>query len=56
MAAILDGAGPQRTGRIYHVAHTKCAIYTGKDYISKPAEFPVIPEEYFDIKITRKKI
>ncbi len=55
MDAILDGAGAERSGRIYHVAHTKCAIYTGKEYPSKPAGFPVIPEEYYTFELTRKK-
>ena len=56
LAAILDGAGPERTGRIYHVAHTKCAVYTGLEYPSRPAEFPVIPSETYHIEITRKKL
>ena len=55
MAAILEGAGAERSGRIYHVAHTKCAIYTGKEYPSKPAGFPVIPQEYYTFDMTRKK-
>jgi predicted O-methyltransferase YrrM len=54
MAAILDGAGPERAERIYHVAHTKSAVFTGKTYPSKPAEFPVIPEEYYNLELTRK--
>jgi predicted O-methyltransferase YrrM len=56
MAAILDGVGPSRTKRIYHVAHTKCAIYTGKEYPSQPADFPVIPEEYYTLELTRNKL
>jgi predicted O-methyltransferase YrrM len=56
MAAILDGAGPERAGRIYHVAHTKCAVYTGQEYPSRPAEFPMLPEETFHLEITRKKL
>ena len=56
MAAILDGVGHDRTERVYQVAHTKCAIYTGKEYPSRPAEFPVIPEEYFTFDLSRKKI
>jgi hypothetical protein len=53
MAAILDGVGPERAGRIYHVAHTKSAIYTGKTLPSEPACFPAIPEEYFSTVISR---
>lgn len=56
MAAILDAAGPDRTGRVYHVAHTKCAIFTGESYPGKPAGFPMIPEEYYTIGLTRKKV
>lgn len=56
MAAILDGVGPDRAGYVYHVAHTKCAIFTGKDYESKPASFPVVPEEYYTFHLTRKKL
>ena len=56
MAAILDGVGPDRTENVYHVAHTKCAIYSGKSYPSHPAEFPAIPEEYYTLELTRKKL
>lgn len=56
MAAILDGAGPGRTGKVYHVAHTKCAIYTGLSYPAKPAGFPVVPDEYYTLELSRKKI
>jgi predicted O-methyltransferase YrrM len=56
MAAILDGVGSHRMGKVYHVAHTKCAIYTGKEYPSAPATFPFIPDEYFSLELTRKKI
>jgi len=56
MAAILDGIGPDRTGQVYHVAHTKSAIFTGKSYPSKPADFPVVPKEYYELNLTRKKI
>ncbi len=56
MAAILDGAGPDRAKNIYQVAHTKCAIYTGKSYPSEPASFPVIPDEYYTLELTRKNL
>lgn len=52
MAAILDGAGPERAARTYHVAHTKCAIYTGYELHSRPAGFPEIPEAYFKTAIS----
>ena len=56
MAAILDGIGPERTGRVYHVAHTKSAIFTGVDLPSKQADFPLVPEEYYLTEISRHKI
>jgi hypothetical protein len=56
MAAILDGVGPERRGKVYHVAHTKSAIFTGKTHPSRPADFPVIPEEYYEVQLHRKKI
>jgi len=56
MAAILDGVGAERASRVYQVAHTKSAIYTGEDYPSKPADFPVVPKEYYEVKLSRKKI
>jgi len=56
MAAILDGVGANNIDKVYHVAHTKCAIFTGKNYPSRPADFPAIPEEYYSLELTRKKI
>ncbi|MCK5135205.1 MAG: class I SAM-dependent methyltransferase [Bacteroidales bacterium] len=56
MSAILEGVGPGRAGKVYHVAHTKCAIYTGKSYAFSPAGFPVVPDEYFMLELIRKKI
>lgn len=47
MAAILDGVGPERNNLVYHVAHSKCAIYTGEGMPCSPAEFPRVPESYF---------
>lgn len=55
MAAILDGVGPERSARVYHVAHTKSAIFTGKNHPSTPADFPVIPQEYYKVELSRKK-
>ena len=56
LAAILDGVGPERSSKVYHVAHTKSAIYTGKNYPSGPADFPVVPQEYYEVELSRKKI
>ena len=56
MSAILDGAGKGRAGSIYHVAHTKCAIYTGERMDARKADFPVIPEEYYRVGLERKQM
>jgi predicted O-methyltransferase YrrM len=56
MAAILDGAGPERSQRIYHVAHTKSAIYTGREFSSRPAESVRDPLEYYTFNLTRKTL
>jgi len=56
MAAILDGIGAERAGRVYHVAHTKSAIFTGASIPSIVADFPRVPKEYYKTEITRHKI
>lgn len=56
MAGILDGAGNDRFDRIFHVAHTKCAIFTGVRLDAKDADFPLIPEEVYELRLERKKI
>jgi predicted O-methyltransferase YrrM len=53
MAAILDGIGPERAHLVYHVAHTKSAIFTGKVLPSEAAEFPVAPGTYFHTEISQ---
>jgi len=52
MAAILDGVGPERAAKVYHVAFTKSAIFTGEKMLSKPADFPRVPEAYFQTEIS----
>ena len=56
MAAILDGIGPLRRDRVYHVAHTKCAIYTGLELDSVPADFPQTPDSYFKTVISKHSL
>ena len=56
MAAILDGVGPERAPLVYHVAHTKCAIYTGEKLSAVAADFPMQAETYFSTEITRHPI
>lgn len=56
MAAILDGAGPERSGQIYHVAHTKSAIYTGRAYKAMVARFPTDPVDFYTFNLKRKSV
>lgn len=56
LAAILDGAGPERSSLIYHVAHTKCAIYTGEIIPSRLVKFPEVPETCFRMEISRHAV
>jgi hypothetical protein len=56
MAAILDGAGKERSDRIYQVAHTLCAINTGQKLFSRAAEFPADPLEYYKFDLTRMSV
>ena len=53
MAAILDGAGTERAPLVYHVAHTKSAIFTGKKLQASPAGFPCIPDAWFSTEISK---
>ena len=53
MAAILDGIGAERAGMVYHVAHTKSAIFTGEKMRATPANFPVVPEAFYSTEISR---
>ena len=54
MAAILDGVGSKRAPLVYHVAHTKCAFYNGKKMSAVSVDFPIVPEAYFNIEISRR--
>jgi len=56
LAAILDGVGTERAGRVYHVGHTKSAIFTGEKLPSKPADFQRVPEEYYRTEISRHRV
>jgi predicted O-methyltransferase YrrM len=56
MAAILDGVGAGNRDKVYHVAHTKCAIFTGQKLHGAAADFPVIPEEYYTLNLKRKRL
>lgn len=56
MAAILDGLGPGRAGMVYHVAHTKSAIFTGVGLVSSRADFQNFPKEFYGMEITGHRI
>jgi predicted O-methyltransferase YrrM len=56
MAAILDGTGTERAPLVYHVAHTKSAIFTGKKLHSRPAGFPCIPDAWFSTEISKHTV
>jgi predicted O-methyltransferase YrrM len=56
MAAILEGAGLERRERIYHVAHTKCAVYTGKEYPASDPGSVREPKEYFTMNVSRHPV
>ncbi len=56
MAAILDGAGPDRADLIYHVAHTKSAIYTGRAFDPRLAKFPANPVDYYTFNLQRNPV
>lgn len=53
MAAILDGAGTSARDRIYHVAHTKCAVFTGREHAASDAVFPFVPAESYALELKR---
>ena len=53
MAAILDGVGPERSDRVYHVAHTKCAIFTGEELDSAGSDLQRVPGEFYKTRISR---
>ncbi len=56
LAAILDGIDPKIHSRIYHVKHTKCAVFINKDFKTSEFKSPVWPEEYYELLMKRKKI
>lgn len=56
LAAILDALGPDRAQQLYHVGHTKAAIYTGLSYPSREASFPMSPRETYQLKLSRKSL
>jgi len=60
MAAILDGLPEQMHTHLYHIAHTKCAVYIGqawnRHFITEIFKSPVTPEIYFSLEMKIKRI
>jgi predicted O-methyltransferase YrrM len=56
MAGILDGTPEEFHKRIYHVGHTKCAVYINRDIRSNQLDPPVKPEFYYQVDINYKKV
>ena len=56
MAGILDGTDSSKHKEIYHVAQTKCAVYLNREIQGKFLDPPEEPEEYYEIKLSRKPI
>ncbi len=55
LAAILDGTDKRLHPRIYHVAHTKCAVLLDTEIEASDPLFPVWPETYFEMKMKVRK-
>jgi predicted O-methyltransferase YrrM len=59
IAAILDGLPSHMHHRLYHVAHTKCAVYIGqaweKQFITGTFTSPVMPDRYFSLDMKLKR-
>lgn len=51
IAAILDGLPVESHNNLYHVSNTMCAIYTKKNLKAINYNFPVMPENIFEIDI-----
>ncbi|KPK82867.1 MAG: hypothetical protein AMS27_13765 [Bacteroides sp. SM23_62_1] len=56
LAAIMDGTDKELHSRIYHVAHTKCAVLLNKNVESIQPLFPVYPYEYYNLSIKNIKL
>lgn len=52
LAAILEAAGPERREMIYQVAHTKCAVFTGREYEPVGTGPATEPLEYYHLDIS----
>ncbi|MCF8381237.1 MAG: class I SAM-dependent methyltransferase [Bacteroidales bacterium] len=55
-AGILDGLTPEFQPFLYHVAHTKSAVYIPKKLKTSKLETPVYPESFYKVDIKYQKI
>jgi predicted O-methyltransferase YrrM len=59
MAAILDGSPGWMHAHLYHIGHTKCAVYIApawnKGFQTGKFTSPVIPEQYFELVMKKKR-
>jgi len=60
MAAILDGTPDSMHAHLYHIGHTKCAVYISplwnKQFTTGDFINPVIPDQYFELVLTNKRL
>ncbi len=55
-AGILDAMPKKMHDRLFHVAHTKSAIYTPQSLEGRRLQSPVIPESFFQVDLRFKKV
>jgi len=59
LAAILDATPENMHPHLYHIGHTKCAVYIApqwnKQFTSRAFINPVIPEQYFELVLMNKR-
>ena len=55
LAAILDGTDKELHSRIYHVAHTKCAVLINAEVEATDPQYPVWPKSYYELTMKGRK-
>lgn len=55
-AGILDALPADKHHGLFHVAHTKSAIFTSRELKGQTLQNPVIPESFFQVDLSFKKI
>lgn len=55
-SGILDGAPPDKRGKIYHVTNTLCAIYIPWEVKSFERVYPTYPDKKFTVSIKGEKL